>query len=160
MAALERLPSTNCRRIGAVLYFMGDPVHVVLSLYRRKYFLPQAMKLRREVMRRRCPELGDQLRDLTLEKYAQSQLDVLGLAAHLSDWLLNACSANTDYPTIFSWRSDLWEHIDELASLLALNGSRIPATERTAFAKTHSSSEQNALPTGFFYFFFFKKKTK
>jgi len=85
-------PELSIRRI---MYVYGDPVHAVVSLYRRSYVFEQFEKVPRspvntEEARRRWPTLVD---------YATAG-DPLGLIDHVFEWERAACNPDTP-PIIF-----------------------------------------------------------
>ncbi len=112
-----------------MLYLYDDPVHALLSLFRRRYFFTQVMRLGLHLE----PGCRRALRDYTPAQFVALGRDPLALATHVADWVRHACATLTPYPVVLARRSTLWQHIGELAGSVGLNMSLIPDREKRPY---------------------------
>lgn len=141
------------RQLRVVVYLFGEPVHAVMSLFRRDFYAHQLRKLRTRIDR--CPTVtaagtsmamtGHELLQLTPSEYADWQLDILGFTQHVADWFLFACRAGSSHTTVFARRDELWRHMPTLASQLGIPLRAIPRRQFEAFAGSHRSEEASML---------------
>lgn len=134
--------------VRAVIYFYEEPVHAVLSLYRRDFASSQIGKMRPWLANCRNATLsvgraghGDAPRErnvsvdflsiMSAQEYAGLGLDVLGFLDSVTDWLLIGCDLDAPFGTIiFARRSRSWQHVQTLSDILQVDVTDLPQSER------------------------------
>lgn len=113
-ATAEALSVCN-PKVRAVIYFFENPVHAVLSLFRRDFASMQIGKLRpalaacKFVHLQQLGSAGSRaarrvsvgyLSKMNLEEYANLGLDILGFMDTITDWLLASCDSSMRFQTV------------------------------------------------------------
>lgn len=140
-------------QLHTVVYLFGEPVHAVLSLFRRGFFGRQLRKLRNKIDHCQYVTVGGtplhmsglELLNLTPGNYADLQTDILGFSQHLADWFLFACSPGAQHTSIFIRREQLWRHMPALAYYLNISLASMNTRAMLPFTGSHHLLEASLL---------------
>lgn len=103
------MPPISFRSNFKCIFLYGDPVNTTISLFRRNYHHLQSRKLQRHKIHKKIipPKM-------TLEEYADSGVDSLGL----HEQFVNYLESHLIYPTLFIRYEFLWENLLHIQNFL------------------------------------------
>lgn len=147
LALLAARPPANAPPVVTAVYLFDDPVHAVMSLFRRGYFPAQMRKLQADrVADPAAPAAGAALLPMPLENmtvaaYAGERADLLGFEADFVSWFRGVCAGRAPFPVVFARRSALWRRMPDFARAVPVELARLAAEEQTPHVSRHTYRE-------------------
>lgn len=138
-------PALEGREIGCAIYIYGDPVHTVLSLFRRGYYRRMIYKLSSDTHRDGPDYFSasqENRTEITLDEFVERGEDLFSINRHWKNWT----TAPLRFPVAFVRQAELIHHIPdvlEFAGLTRADALDYPAERQRA--RTGMNLDQGTL---------------